>query len=378
MRKKQYDLLKIKDHAMNRILWIMIFFSIIIPAHFLTVSTSCKAAPGMEEKGERATVIDCSGRSVAIPQKVERIACLYTFAGHIVTMLGKGDQIIAVSNGLKRDSILHAICPSIMDAKVPKAPGGINIEELIRSEPDIVFFGGDMGIKTGEIEKMEKFNIPYLIIDYNSIETQQYAIEVIGKVLEVHEKSIEFNGYYQDCIKRVSAVKVNIPPEQRVSVYYSINEALRTTMDKGLTEDWLRVVNVRNVAENIDLNLLDGKNFVSLEQIHIWDPQVILANESKVVEQILKDRQWAAITAVKQGSVFQMPLALSRWGHPGSIETPLAILWTAKKLYPELFSDIDMKRETKSFYKRFFNYELTDELTKNILSGKTRRKPKKR
>ena len=72
-----------------------------------------------------------------------------------------------------------------------------------------------------------------------------------------------------------------------------------------------------------------------------------------------------------------MPIGISRWGHPGSIETPLAILWAAKQIYPEKFNDLDMAAETKTFYKDFFEYNLSDDLAVKILSGKLVRKPKR-
>ncbi len=117
---------------------------------------------------------------------------------------------------------------------------------------------------------------------------------------------------------------------------------------------------------------------MGLEQIYIWNPEVIIVNEPRVKKKILKNRQWAALKAVIQKKVYQMPLGISRWGHPGSIEIPLSILWLSKKLYPDDFKEIDMVKETKNFYTIFFNYELSDSLAQDILSGKLIRKPKKR
>jgi iron complex transport system substrate-binding protein len=97
---------------------------------------------------------------------------------------------------------------------------------------------------------------------------------------------------------------------------------------------------------------------------------VILVNESGVADYILNSRQWSSLSAVKNRKVYQMPNGISRWGHPGSLETPMAILWTAKTLYPNLFSGLDMVSETKSFYKEFYNYDLPEELVRQILSGK--------
>ena len=322
------------------------------------------------------TVTDCAGRNVLVPDKVNRIACLYLFAGHVVTMLGRGDDIAAVSNGLKRVSLLLDICPSIKDAMVPKSQGALNMEELLKAAPDVLFIAGDMSGNRGEMQKLERFGIPVIIIDYSDIESQMKAISIIGEAIGRTERAEEYNRYYRQTVERVKAVTDKIPEDNKLSLYYSENEATRTTIDNDLSTDWLGITGVKNVAIDHSGNILEGKNFVSLEQIHIWNPEVILANEPHAIKLILEDRKWAVIDAVKNNRIYQMPIAISRWGHPGSIETPLAILWTAKKMYPSLFSKIDMKRETKYYYKTFFNYDLSDQKVKTILEGELERKPK--
>ncbi|MBT8339766.1 MAG: hypothetical protein KJP07_07110, partial [Desulfatitalea sp.] len=71
--------------------------------------------------------------------------------------------------------------------------------------------------------------------------------------------------------------------------------------------------------------------------------------------------------------VYQMPIGISRWGHPGSLETPLAVLWTAKTIYPGAFTHIDIPAEVKSFYSRFFGYALSDHMVRQMLRGKDMR-----
>ncbi|MFH2044390.1 MAG: ABC transporter substrate-binding protein [Pseudomonadota bacterium] len=328
--------------------------------------------------GKVVKLIDCKGRLVVLPAKVKRIACLYAFTGHVVTMLGRGEDIIAVSYGLKRDTLLLSICPSILDARVPKAQGSINIEELLVSEPDILFVPGDVAGDLSDMAKLARFQIPYLIIDYSSIETQQYAIKLIGQAIWAEARADEYIDYYQDTIYRVRQLTDKIPMKNRIHVYYAVNEPLRTTLTQSIEIDWLKVTGCENVVLNREQQIIEGANYTSLEQILLWNPDVILANEPSAVQLILNDDKWSALKAVKNRKVYQMPIGISRWGHPGSLETPLAILWTAKTLYPELFSHIDMKAETKAFYKKFFNYELSEEMTEKILSGKNVRKPKRR
>jgi iron complex transport system substrate-binding protein len=78
---------------------------------------------------------------------------------------------------------------------------------------------------------------------------------------------------------------------------------------------------------------------------------------------------------VIDNEVYQIPIGISRWGHPTSIETPLAILWLAELLYPDQF-DIDIRSEMMDFYKEFFNYAISDTEADDIISGYGIRTPK--
>lgn len=322
-------------------------------------------------------VTDSIGRQVAIPAKVDRIACLYAFSGHVVTMLGKSTNIVAVVDGLKRDVLLTEMSPGIKTALVPVTSGTINIEELLKARPDIAFISGDTAKNEGEVEKLRKSKIPYLVVDYRNIKEQQYAIQMIGQAVGAEEKAQRYNAYYQSCIDAVQAKVKDIPLEERVKVYHSVNEATRTDVKDTLPADWIQVAGAFNVSVNENLRVVDGNKYIaSLEQILVWNPQVILVNEAGVADYIMGNSQWSKINAVEHGKVYQMPNGISRWGHPGSLETPLAVLWTAKTLYPDRFPDLDMAKEAKNFYQEFFNYPLSDEAVAQVLSGKGMRIPK--
>jgi iron complex transport system substrate-binding protein len=163
-----------------------------------------------------------------------------------------------------------------------------------------------------------------------------------------------------------------------VRIYHSVNEAVRTDSKGTLPADWTEAAGVINVSVNEDLKFSNNKYFANMEQILLWNPDAILVNEQGVADYILTEKQWAPLKAVQNKRVYQMPNGISRWGHPGSLETPLAVLWTCKILYPELCQDIDMMQETKSFYQDFFNLDLSDEMAAKVLSGIGMREPKKK
>lgn len=337
---------------------------------FLIIIALAGAAGLRAEAGKKRYVVDCAGRRVALKAKVRRIACLYAFSGHVVTMLGRGNDVVAVVNGLKRDVMLTTICPSIKDAVVPKRNGALNIEELLRVRPDVVFVQERMG-KAGSFgANLKKFKIPYLVISYRSIKGQQKAIRVIAKAIGAEERAGAFLTYYNQALSRAAAITRKIPKNKRKRLYHSINEPMKTDGPGMLSADLTARAATINVSVNKNLRMTESDYFAGIEQVIHWNPQVIVVNEEGVEELMLTSPRWSDITAVREGRVYKMPTGISRWGHPGSLETPLALLWIIKTVYPRYGYSIDMRREARYFYKKFFNYPLTEEDLDKILNGR--------
>ncbi len=326
---------------------------------------------------KRITVTDSCNRNVSLPADIKRIGCLYAFSGHVVTMLGNGDKIVAVVRGLKRDRMLTEICPSILNAAVPNLNDSLNMEELAGTKPDVVFIKDTIAVKNGDTDTLTKLGIPYVIITFNSINQQRKAIEIIGKAIGREKEAAEYNRYYQNCTDRVKKIVSRIPEEKRVRLYHSILEPLKTDGKSSLSNEWMNIAGVRNVAAE-EKKAFDGsEQYANIEQVLIWNPDVIIIHEESAGDIISNSKPWSTIDAVKNRRVYRMPNGISRWGHPGSLETPLAMLWIVKTIYPEYAGDIDMKSETGKFYKKFFNYTLTDQMLDQILQGRGMRKSKK-
>jgi iron complex transport system substrate-binding protein len=316
--------------------------------------------------GTRTTITDSMNRKVEVPSDPRRIGCLYAFAGHAVTMLGRGKDIVAVVRGLQRDILLTEINPAILDAAVPGQADQFNIEELMRVRPDILFVRESFALDKSSTEILNKLGIPFVVISFNTIEDQMKAFHLIGKAIGMEKKALEYNAYYKNCIDRVKKIAASVPAKKRLRVYHSINEPLKTGGASGISAEWTGLAGAVNVAAGKD-GVTEAEKFVNMEQVLAWNPDVVFFNTDDSGERIRKDRQWSSIKAVKTGRVYRMPNGISRWGHPGSIEIPLAMLWTVSKLYPEYTGSIDMNRETRNYYTRFFNHEPSEETMKKIL-----------
>ncbi|MDD2219167.1 MAG: ABC transporter substrate-binding protein [Desulfoplanes sp.] len=345
---------------------------IILGILILGLSACNDTAPPAEEP---LTVTDSVGRKVEVPADPEAIATLDPFAGQAVIMYGYGAKMPATVNGVKRDMLLQEVCPTLADATVVKESGSMNAEAVLSLGIDLLYVKSDMYSNEAEREKIETLNIPYIVIDYNNMEEHQEAFRIMGESLGAEEKAADIVEYYERSIQRVEERVTEIPEGDRPRLYHAVNEATRTDAEGTLSADWIATTGVTNVSLGKDLAVQGEKHITTLEEIYEWDPDVIICSEGGVAEFILEDVKWAGLRAVRKQNVHQVPIGVSRWGHPSSSETPLTITWLAKTLYPERFEDIDMKEEMSCFYRTFYDHEVSDETLDLILSGEGIRKP---
>lgn len=355
---------------------------IIVCVLFVCLLSGCASKYIIQEKEElghdRREMVDSIGRTIMVPypDEIDSISALYTVTGHIAIMLDKGDIITSCSKGLKRDKLILNMEPHIQDILMPKSSGVINMEELLNSDPDLVFldtpaYWGKMGT-----EKLDKLKIPYFVIEFNSIEDEKYAVKTIGNILGEEAEAESYIKFYDQMLQIADDITKKIPEDIKWKVYHSINEVTRTSAPNTLPAEWLERAGGINVALEGDLEKEEDKFYTTVEDIMYWNPEVILVNEPGTYEYIMSREEWQNIDAVLNSRVHLMPTGISRWGHATSLETPLAIVWTLKTLYPEYSEDIDLIALTREFYTQLFEYELSESEIEQILSGMDMRKAK--
>lgn len=346
---------------------VLILFCFILPF------SSCTQNVEVPDAG--IVITDMAGREVTVPNDPTSISVLDAYAAPIVVMLGYGDKMPTTINSVGRNLLLQSICPELADSVIVKNSGSINAETMLEMGTDLVIISLDTYMDTDECAKLDAMGIPYIVVYYTNMEEQMEVVNLLGKALQVEEMAQAYVDYYQSCINLVSGGSQLIPEEDLESLYHCVNEATRTDYVGSLCADWISLTRVTNVSLNTELSNEGDKAYATLEQIYSWDPDLIICNESGVADYILSDSKWAGLRAVIDDNVYQIPIGISRWGHPTSVETPLAILWLGELLYSQQF-DIDIRAEMDSFYQTYFKYEISDEEAEEIISGYGVRTPK--
>lgn len=346
---------------------------------FITFGVSgCRGTGSVHnENNPVKTIVDCNGRNVTIPENPERVACLYASTAHMMTMLGQENKIVGAPRGIKRDTLMLKKRPDIKNISVPFQDGSINIEELIKNKTEMVLLRRSTAASAGEIEKLDKAKIPYAVVDYTTIDELKQAIRVTGTVFNCSDKAEAYIAYCDRIITMVKNEISKIPDSDRIRVYHAVNEAARTDLEEDICSE------IIEIAGGIDVSTGGGnlvteeeKTMTTLEQIYSWNPEMFLVNEANTADYIRSDPKWTGLKAVQDQKVVNLPIGVTRWCHPGSMEPQMAILFIAKKLYPASFEDVNLSMITQTYYHDYFNLDLSEEEVLTILSGEGIRLPK--
>lgn len=346
---------------------ICVVLAVILLLTSVTMLTGC--GDDVQSSGKTRTVTDCMDRTVEIPDEPQRVACLYATAAHMMAMLDEGDKIVGCPNGVKSDVLMQMKYPDITETSTPHQEGSINAEELLEIDTDLALISYSLAESDGEVEKLDKMGIPYVVIDYTSIEELKKAVQVAGDVFNKEDKADAYLDFFDETLSMVDERLADVKKKDMPAVYHSVNEATRTDPEGTICSEIMERAKVEDISVSKGLTAAGKNTYVTLEELYKWDPEAIIANEYSVTDYILSDSKWENLTAVKKKRVYTLPVGATRWCHPGSMEAHMGVLAVARMFYPEKFKDLDMEQYVADYYKDYFDLELDDETIGKILAG---------
>lgn len=323
------------------------------------------------------TLTDTVGREVLVPAEIHRLVVVDSFASEIIIMSGGGDLLAACPDGVQSNKLLQQLCPGITNAANVNQTGALNTEAMLALAPDLIIIKQSFFAKEAQANQLVTLGIPYIIIDYADVEAQIKAIRLLGEIMggQPQKTAEDIAAYYTETLKLVQAKAAQIPPSERKAVYHAVN-AFNFTSGQNFGSAWIEYVGGVNVAH---ANKATGtKDFsINMEYIFIWNPAAIICNEAQTAEMFRSDERLKQLPAVRQGQLFNIPVGITRWGHPLSAEKYFAMLWLGVNLYPSYYADIDLKKEVITFYGKL-GLTVDDDLYSQIISGEGLRPPRRK
>ena len=336
-----------------------------------------KPAEGTEEQAttqeeETRIFTDSLGREVEVPAVIERVAPSGGNA-QIVLFPIVGDKLVGLGDAIE-DSQAKYIGEQYAELPVfGSAFGGagdMNREALAAADPQVII---DIGqAKDGLSEDLnalqEQVGIPCVFIEA-SLETYDETFTMLGDLLGEEERGQELADYCRGVFEETEAGLANVPESERVRAAYLTGDAGQNAIAKDSYQSQVIDMCADNVVVVDEPSGKGTGNEVSLEQIAVWDPDLIIFQAGSIYDTVGDDPAWANISAIASGNYYEVPDLPYTWMHnPPSINQVLGMQWFPRLCYPDAF-ETSIQDVVTEYFKVFYNYDLSqaefEELTAN-------------
>ena len=298
---------------------------------------------------------DDAGRKVRLPDKVTRVYAAGPPASVLVFALAP-DTLIGWTRAFRGDEVnwvapKYAQLPEL--GRLTGRGNTANVEVVLQARPDVIVDVGSTAATFASLAErvQSQTGIPYVLLD-GRLETSAQQVEKMGAVLGVPERGRDLAAYVKGLIDNVQQKIATVPKDRRPTVYYARGpQGLTTGLAGSINVEMIEFLGAANVAGGQRGGLAN----VGLEQVVLWDPEVIVTNDPNFHREVWKLPVWNSVTAVRKKRVYLSPhLPFGWFDYPPGANRIIALLWLAEILYPDLFRH-DYRREVSEFYRRFYH-----------------------
>jgi len=245
-----------------------------------------------------------------------------------------------------------------------------NIEMILKAKPELIIiqkFGSAFHTKTNETV-MKAVPAPVVAVNLTTVSDYPAALAFLGRLLGREGRAGKLAAYAQKTIADMKAFTARIDPKRKVSVYYAEGvDGLNTDCDTSMHTELVKLAGGRNVHQ-CPVRDMFGMEKISLEQVMLYDPDVILVFEGAFYRSMFGDPRWQRLRAVKNRRVYLIPNQPFNWfDRPPSFMRLLGVKWVASLLYPDRYP-VDMVKETQQFFRLFLGVDLSAGEAKKLMN----------
>lgn len=346
----------------------------------ILMSLVAAGCPVPEPIEETRIIVDQRGVEVEVPKEIERVVVLPCPLPLLMyPIIGSDERVIGMTpwamSMIKRSVLASGRAPGLLQADTHFAKGGhdVNIEELLKLNPCVVFQWGHWADVVGA---MEKAGLSVLVLrgfppaGECPQDLLQDWFRIVGEVFNQEERAAELDRMQREMIATITTrvAEIEQADRPRALLFWRIEDGLiRTIGGCRLFNLWIEGSGGINVTKD-----LHPWARVNMEQILKMNPEVIiLSNDAAITPQDLLDNRipgqdWRHVDAVINGRVYKSPFGATCWSLMGA-EQALMFRWAAQIFSPEAFADLNMNQIIREFYREFFQWELTDAEIRTIL-----------
>jgi iron complex transport system substrate-binding protein len=291
--------------------------------------------------------VDMAGRSVSVPEVVNRIISIHSIPSHMLWRLSP-NKMISIDIQFKERLLL---IPEEEAKRLSNLPvtglyrKGIHREDILKLAPDLIL----SLTKDPNLDQEQKdFTAPVIAVSKDKLADYAKAFRLLGKLVGNKKDGDMLADYWEDTMSRVAQVVVQIPEQERIKVYYAQSKVVATVGSETIMASIIRLAGGKNFFDTMEGTILQKENesiAVSIEEIIAWNPDLIIAASPSVCNQILSDSRWQSIKAVQNKRVY----SIVKLAMPDRIQSLMGLIWMVNTLHPEV-AKFDLLAEVRHFY----------------------------
>lgn len=339
-----------------------------VPAELATT----EATPAQPQPADREFT-DSTGRTVTLPGVITKIAITGPLSQIYVLPLA-GDLLVGVSNDFAQDVQMYLPEYVLQLPQLGQLYGGkgeMDLEALLAAAPEVVIDVGEAkGSMAEDLDGLtQQTGIPFIHIDA-TVSTSPEAYRTLGKLLGREEKAEELAAYCESVLAQTQSLMAQVDAKgQRKNILYCLGDAGVNVLAEGS----FHAETVNTMAENVavveDVVSKGSGNEVDLEQILLWDPEVIVFAPDSIYDTVDTMDAWQSVRAIQTGQYYKTPYGPYGWlSSPPAVQRYLGLMWLGALLYPEDVS-YDLQEAVTEYYQLFYECQLTDEMYENLIAG---------
>ena len=224
--------------------------------------------------------------------KAQRIVALSPHAVEMLYAIGAGDNIVATTD--------HADYPEAA-RQIPRIGGyhGIQLEKLLALNPDLVVVWGS-GNRPEDIDKMTQLGLKLYNSDPKTLESVADELEELGELTGHSRQAAAQAKQLRNELARQTQAHANAKP---ISVFYQLWSQPLMTVAEG---SWIQQILEVCGGANVFADSASAYPQVSLENVLLSSPQVILQSQDEGNVIGVNWQQWPDIPAVKRQQIYQL------------------------------------------------------------------------
>ena len=327
---------------------------------------------GVTPSVETREFTDSTGRTVTLPASITKIAISGPLSQIYILPLA-GDMLVGVSTAYAEDAQSYLPAYIYEKAEIGQLYGGkgeMDLEALLTAAPDVVIDIGEAKKTTADdlTALTEQTGIPFIHIDA-TVATAPEAYRILGRLLDREEKAEELAAWCEDTYAMISAMmeQVDAAGARKTLLYCLGDKGVNVIAKCSFHGETINFMS-DNLAVVEDVVSSGAGNEVDLEQILLWDPDVIIFAPDSCYEDIASSEQWQSIGAVARDAFYKTPSGPYGWlSSPPAVQRYLGMLWLGELLYPG-YAEYDLQEQVTEYYKLFYGCDLTAEMYQNLIA----------